>query len=780
MAPGQEPEYRATARIREKETMDFFERYEKSLTFHNRAAGLMEKGRLDEAQELLITALTLYPRELLMDSAVQIDPHIRQSYETLFNNIRIKLETLESLKEGPRLDTHSITSLQELVQKNVLRGTHAEKKPFEEYSPPSAREQSVFKPDRTKPTSSEPAEPVFEEEYFPYPDEVSASVKTSSSGKPPIGEFVIAEKPSITAESQEPASAREEEEDEASEDLEEFINGLDRDFNRALSETGRRKPTTPRRTEPEQKIRPASPMLPDGKAAKPPDFEKEITSAIRIEEDTEEPQHEKEISAGVKTVTPSEHKPVERSKFRSALSELAASIAHTLKKPPAHHEDIPEPAHEPENAEAEPAETDFPELETAESEAPDNEKSEETKENEAAMAETESAHAETSSEEDQPAAMPPVEDQKKTGLLKNLSAKAGYALSRFRKKKKEELPTISVEGPALEPAFKEQAETVLPEEKVVETAPSPPPAAAQSPETDDEEEALLPEDELKKQKEHKAKKPISVRTRINASAVFGAILIVLLFATGIYLLIYNIRESSGMDRLYGKGAAAALAAKTGPEEAVDYAQQYQALLGADDFSRNSMSYIVSDWAKRLRAEKGDPADTIVLLSVFKKQGLRSSALDEELMTALIEQCAADIKAGRTANAGEMFTRALQLASEGGMPEAQAYVYKKQLARLGYLLNTQAALESLARKNSDEAYAAMQGLLSIAAYLPAAERKGIQSVAAKTAERLVNEGQSAMNTGNAALAGKRAQQALDLNPNSRTALALQKRAAARSR
>lgn len=762
--------------------MDFFERYEKSLTFYNRAAGLMEKDRLDEAQELLITALTLYPRELLMDSAVQIDLHIRQSYETLFNNIRIKLETLESLKEGPRLDTHSITSLQELVQKNVLRGTHAEKKPFEvfpEYSLPPARERAGFKPDRPAPASYEPAEPGFEEEYFPDPDEVSASVKTSSSGKPPIGEFVIAEKPSITAESREPESAREE--DEAPEDLEEFISGLDRDFNRALSETGRRKPATPRRTEPEQKIRPAaSPMLPDGKAAKPPDFEKEITSAIRIEEDTEEPQREKEISAGVKTVTPSEHKPAERSKFRSALSELAASIAHTLKKPPAHHEDIPEPALDPENAEAEPAEPDFPELEAAESEAPDTEKSEKTEGNEAAMAEPESAPAETSSEEDQPAAMPPVEDQKKTGLLKNLSAKAGYALSRFRKKKKEELPTISVEGPALEPAFEEQAETVLPEEKVVETAPAPAPAAAQTPETDDEEEALLPEVELKKQKEHKTKKPISVRTRINASAVFGAILIVLLFVIGAYLLASNIRESSGMDRLYGKGAAAALAAKTGPEQAVNYAQQYQALLGADDFSRNSMAYIVSDWAKRLRAEKGNPADTIVLLSVFKKQGLRSSALDEELMTALIEQCAADIKAGRTLNAGEMFTRALQLASEGGMPEAQAYVYKKQLARLGYLLNTQAALESLARKNSDEAYAAMQGLLSIAAYLPAAERKGIQSVAARTAERLVNEGQSAMNTGNAALAEKRAQQALDLNPNSRTALALQKRAAARSR
>lgn len=765
--------------------MDFFERYEKSLTFYNRAAGLMEKGRLDEAQELLITALTLYPRELLMDGAVQIDPHIRQSYETLFNNIRIKLEMLESLKEGPRLDAHSITSLQELVQKNVLRGTHAEKKPFEEYSLPPARERAGFKPDRPAPASYEPAEPVFEEEYFPDPDEVSASVKTSSSGKPPIGEFVIAEKPSITAESREPASAREE--DEAPEDLEEFISELDHDFNRALSETGRRKPATPRRTEPEQKIRPASHMLPDGKAAKPPDFEKEITSAIRIEEDTEEPQREKEISAGVKTVTPSEHKPAERSKFRSALSELAAGIAHTLKKPPpSHRQDIPEPADHPKTAEAElseKAETDFPELETAESEAPDtdfSEKSEETKENEAAMAEPESAPAETSSEEDQSAAMPPVEDQKKTGLLKNLSAKAGYALSRFRKKKKEELPTISVEGPALEPAFEEQAETVLPEEKVVETAPSPPPAAAQTPETDDEEEALLPKDELKKQKEHKAKKPISVRTRINASAFFGTALVLLLFVTGIYLLICNIVESSGMDRLYGKGAAAALAAKTGPEETVDYAQQYQALLGADDFSRNSMSYIVSDWAKRLRAEKGDPADAIILLSVFKKQGLRSSALDEELMTALIEKCAADIKAGRTLNAGEMFTRALQLASEGGMPEAQAYVYKKQLARLGYLLNTQAALESLARKNSDEAYAAMQGLLSIAAYLPDAERKGIQRVAAKTAERLVNEGQSAMNTGNAALAEKRAQQALVLNPNSRTALALQKRAAARSR
>ncbi len=136
--------------------MDLISRFEESLNSFNRASGLVDRGQLDEAQELLERALALYPREVLLDSEVDVPDEIKNSYDTLFGNIRDKLETIQALK-SPKLGAPMVLNLRELVERNLAR--RAMENP-EAYSlPPEIKEQQYTPPE------------------FPEPEEVIYSMK---------------------------------------------------------------------------------------------------------------------------------------------------------------------------------------------------------------------------------------------------------------------------------------------------------------------------------------------------------------------------------------------------------------------------------------------------------------------------------------------------------------------------------------------------------------------------------------------------------------------------
>ncbi len=94
----------------------------------------MAKGRIDEAEYLLKNALSHYPREALMDGAQNIDSLVRDSYETLFTDIKLQKEIVDSLKGRPTQEKqqddldilkpesrHSglYTKLQDVVMRNI-------------------------------------------------------------------------------------------------------------------------------------------------------------------------------------------------------------------------------------------------------------------------------------------------------------------------------------------------------------------------------------------------------------------------------------------------------------------------------------------------------------------------------------------------------------------------------------------------------------------------------------------------------------------------------------
>jgi hypothetical protein len=753
--------------------MDFFERYEKSLIAYNRASGLMDKGGLEEAEGLLREALSMYPREFLMDGGAAIDPHIRDSYDTLFTNIRIKLETLESLAGGgQRLDTRSITSLQELVLKNLSRIRS------DSESPDATQGRQT--PERHSEPATAEFEPYFEEsgpEYLPEAEKIEVPYKKEPE------KIQIEPEPTHIAEEGPEAIAAESTETPLKSDFQ-------RDFRGVSYESGQEEPCPPAAPGPvadsqlEEALESALGIedVPDAPAVAepPPVLERSIDESLRqspskpYDETQEMPAREHADETPEWQPEAEQAEVSSRPDIEDFLQEIKPSKPVEVEVITA--ERVPEaPENEPEAGGQ--ASQDSPESfsydSIAEEPAPP-ETVRETQPNEGFE-----GAAETTAEEDQPIEMPIKINAEKTGLLDSLGKKTGAFFSRFKKGKREELPTINVHTPALE-TIEEEAiaapEPATPAEEPAQVSVEPE-AAAHAGE-DDEEEALLSHEEFEKQKLPKIKKPISMQTKINASAIFSALLVAILFLAGVALMGNQFISSQKMPRAYKQGAALALKGKIGLDGAFNQAAAYRALSGNNDVAQKTLSYIVADWGKQLRTEGKNPEGDVFLLSLFKKQGIRSASLDGEILTALIEQCAADIKAGRTENANEFFTRAVQIAGEGNIPETVAFVYRKQLARLGYLLNAQAAIESLARKDSDKAFAAAKGLISLDMYLAETERKEISNMAQRTAERLAEDGQAALNKGDTVLAGKRAQQALELNPNSRTALALQKRAAGR--
>ena len=716
----------------------------------------MDKGRLEEAEALLQTALSLYPREALMDGDMDIDPDIKDSFETLFGNIRDRLETIAALKGGPRLGSPFVTSLRELVARNVAkkRETLAEEplpeftsfeseqgESSDHYYEDTEKEAAISEPETPAAAEHEKApehfEPLVEysEEEFPdisevapekeeFPD-IEADFSEAVAGA--VEKTTAAVKHVIEPEVEESASGRVEFEESAQSDA----GALEEAIESALTIEEEKEPAAP------------SAELEEYQAGKQ---EEEEHSGER------QPPVEPELS--------------DEEVIRK-VSDLADHIADSLRTTPKEQEDdFPAPPvdiqlEQPIEESPAPPPVVITEEPPAE-EPPDAE----------AVAETHSEHDEESSaaqpeqstEEEPTEAMPTEKQPGKQNPFKTVASKIS---SIFAKKKKEnETPAAE---PAAEPEILEQpAEAVelVVEPEPEEPAPEPEPAN----EEEEDEEALLSADEMKALKAKSQKKPIiTVEATVDFSGVFGTIIIVIMFGVGIYLFAQNYLSTTAMDTAYKRTEEAAKQKITGMDELLAGAQTYKEFLSDSANVNDTMPFIVAGWGASLQNDKNGRADAAEMIWIFKKQGLKSELLDEEAAGSLMAAMNVRIETGRPEIACEQFSMAANLLAENSLPAAQRRLYGMRLAKIGYALSGKEA-----PKTPKDAKAAREVLVKMAAmkeYLPASENAVIQRKALGASAQAVLEGRTALKNGDLEQAKSLAAQALRLNPESRDAAEL---------
>ncbi len=736
----------------------------------------MDKGRLEEAEELLQTALALYPREILMDEDLGIDASIIDSFESLFSNIRDRLETIQALKGGgSRPGSLYVTSLRDLVEMNVARKREApvEPAPSEPSWEPLASESAVDIPVEIEEPPLEPVEEApalsheepFVEEEFPEPEDVmveSAEIRKEPEPVTDIGaEFDsgvmdAAEKASgqieppdveLEAHGAEPAEedALMEEAIDAAMSVEARGETAAREASKAFAED---------ELSPEETVKSVSDLADhiaaslkhppaDGYVEMSPRDAavKAVADAASGNNNEQEEVFEEEprpLKGDEEAYTAPPQEPIYEKSAAVSAAEAASAEAEALA------------------AQAEAA--------VAEAEAEENQTLQ------AAPEPVETVQTEQSTEEDLKSEMPTQPTTEKTNPFKALTSRLASFKSLFTKKKKQEEPKAeSVEEPAVEAV--EQTDEVAAAPIPAEEPPAPAPAEPM-PQDDKDDEALLDEDEMRKLKERAVKKqPISVSTPINASGIFGTILVALMFIIGGYLLYQSFTATSELEAAYIRGSKAA----QDGNNSVEYAVAYQGHLGGTESADSATAYVVAGWGDKLLIEKGRQADAVALLSVFRKQGLASAALDDEFANALIETCSEKLRKGDDAAASRLFADAVDMLKNSSLPEARANGYRVRLARIGYALASQDATGKPASEKNNPLQITISRMIQLRSFLNDKERTEIQRKADQIADSILAEGQAALKKNDAALAVRLASQALEMNPNLRAATALLKSA-----
>jgi hypothetical protein len=699
--------------------MDLIQRYEESLNTYNRASGLMDKGRLEEAEALLQTALSLYPREMLMDGELEIAPEIKDSYDMLFGNIRDRLETIEALKGGPRLGAPLVTSLRELVKRNIARKQ-------EELLAEPLSESAVFEPapretvEAYSPDSEIETAYTAEPEHNPKSEDDRAWNQLEDLEKKREEDF--SDIPEISIKHEEFPDVS-----EVSAKSEEFPD-IETDFSRDLTGAGEKvhvpadETTIPEGLSVEESIH-------ETREAADESLEDAIDSALNIEGEGKEKaflaelEHREEPAKAPKQIE-EELSPEETLR---RVSDLADHIADSLKSPPAGQDmefeaPPPEPQHEPETHEIKepteplaPADEEyFPPAETVVREPVPETASE------PALTEKETdATSEQTTEEGPTESMPTETKPGKQNPFKAMSAKASSLFGRIAKKKEKKNPEETADGlETIEPIAGEEsmpvAEVPAPEpEPLPEPEPEKPVEADAKPEDDDDDEALLDEDELKKLKEKVKRKPvITVEATVDFTGVFGTIIIIIMFIVGTYLCVQNYISSSAMDVSYQRGSQAVLQGINGNEDVVSSASDYKELIGENANADKAMPYIVAGWSNQLLVLKNKLDNFVILNEIYRKQGLNAAFLDEDALVVLLGRISDEARAGKILDADEHFVDAAKLFIGAGMPEVKRLRYGVRLAKAGNVLYSLSG--SMAAKTPKGAMVAREVLVELAA------------------------------------------------------------------
>ncbi len=678
---------------------EILQRYEDSLMAYNRAAGLMDKGRLDEAEELLKAALSRYPREVFMDEEQELDASMLDSIDTLFTNISDRLELVRSIKSGPKLGAAGILTLRDLVERNALK---TKSEPM-----PESAAQEVFSTDASVELDYT-ASKLEEEEFERVWDDDSKSVAedsgaadVSATAELSAEDIILSGLTDVRAEDVEAAveaNAPEPQENNSPE-IDEALAAIEA-FEEMDAGSG-------------------------GQTEKGEFDNIEIDIDIEVERDADAESDAVSITA---------------EKEKSLEDMLAGTL--TDAPPPEDIELIDEELHSAQIPETAPA------AETEPAPAPDEEKVKKALEAVAAAAD----HTDETTKESTPEAAEAGADQeeadggaapkkKKPGIFSKLSALKKPKKTKKNEPQEAELLEMSDEGPANAPeappektdeeaggpkkmkklklfgigkkkkgsgeeltdmaeqtaeiATEEQAaeaESVseaAQEEPVVEVSaafstPPAPPANVSDDEKDEEDEEILSRDEIKKQYGPAHKHTIIERTTVNVSGIFSSIFVVLMLLAGFADLGYRIYTDvylGGLDSLYRGGEKAALSEPTKMDEALTNYLQYRSALPDTGADKNKVSaYLPVAWSSKLRNEKNKLDDALMLMRLMRREDVRASALDEEFVGALIMKAEQGVSGGGE-EFEEMTSRARQILAEGRVAEPVALEMLKKLDAL---------------------------------------------------------------------------------------------------
>ncbi len=661
---------------------EILQRYEDSLMAYNRAAGLMDKGRLDEAEELLKAALSRYPREVFMDEEQELDASMLDSIDTLFTNISDRLELVRSIKSGPKLGSAGILTLRDLVERNALK-TKSEPMPKSVAQDSFSTDASVELDYTASKLGEEEFERVWDDD--------------SKSGEEDSGAADV----SATAEL-------------SAEDI--ILSGL----------------TDVRAEDVEAAVEASAP---EPQEKNPPEIDEALAAIEAFEEmdagsggQTEKGEFDNiEIDIDIEMERVADAESDAASINAEKEKSLEDMLAGTLTDAP--------PPEDIELIDEEPHSSHIPET----APAPDEEKVKKALEAVAAAADD---HTDETTEESTPEAAEAGADEaeadggaatekKKPGIFSKLSALKKPKKTKINEPQEAELLEMSDEGPANAPeappektdeeaggpkkmkklklfgigkkkkssgeelndmteqtaeiateelaAEAESVAEAAQEEPVVEvsaafsTTPATP-ANMSDDEKDEEDEALLSRDEIKKQYGPAHKHTIIERTTVNVSGIFSSIFVVLMLLAGFADLGYRIYTDvylGGLDSLYRGGEKAALSEPTKMDEALTNYLQYRAALPDMDADKNKISaYLPVAWSSKLRNEKNKPDDALMLMRLMRREDVRAAALDEEFVSALIMKAEQGVSGGEE-EFKETTSRARQILAEGRVAEPVA-------------------------------------------------------------------------------------------------------------
>ncbi len=656
---------------------EILQRYEDSLLAYNRAAGLMDKGRLDEAEELLKAALSRYPREVFMDAEQELDASMLDSIDTLFTNISDRLELVRSIKSGPKLGAAGILTLRDLVERNALK-TKSEPMPEPAAQDGFSTDASVELDYTASKLDEKEFERVWDDDSKSVAEEAGAA-DVSATAELSAEDIILSGLTDVRAEEVEAAAPEPQENNppeidaalaaiEAFEEMDAGSGGQTEkgEFDNIEIDI---------ETEPEREA---------GAEAD--------AAAISAEEE----KSLEDILAGTLTDAP----PPEDLDFVDKGHVVAAASAPAPEKLDKALEAVAAAADISGDASYESTAEETPETvgtnmdETAadEESAPKKEKpgifsklSALKKPKKTKKSEPQEAELLEMSDEGPANApeAPPEKTDEEAGGPKKMKKLKLFGIGKKKKGSGEELKDmaeqtaeIATEEPAAEaePVAEAAQEEPAVEVSAAFSTPPAPPANVSDDEKDEEDEALLSKDEIKKQYGPAHKHTIIERTTVNVSGIFSSIFVVLMLLAGFADLGYRIYTDvylGGLDSLYRGGEKAALSEPTKMDEALTNYLQYRSALPDTGADKNKVSaYLPVAWSSRLRNEKNKPDDALMLMRLMRREDVRASALDEEFVGALIMKAEQGVSGG-----GEEFeeatSRARQILAEGRVAEPVA-------------------------------------------------------------------------------------------------------------
>jgi len=767
--------------------MDIVQRFQKSLDKYNRAKGLIDKREYDEAEKILREALSLYPRELLMEGGPEIDEELRNSYETLFSDISVQLAVIKSkrekmprtkpVKKPPRKaekkpapkssPTRSYVSLQDIVQRNLSqKSLYPEDSPVkhtltEDIKLPEPEPEEEIFPEKEAPPEPEPEpEPAPAPETEPEPAPAPETEPEAVSPQEPEPEEIVPE-PEPEAEAPEPLPAPEPPEPEEEPVFEEEPE----------DETPREEPPAA----------PAVPEAPPAPSAHPQSAEEKLRAEIKRFEESQKQQEQDAEYAGQETV-----EDFGPSGEEEAAADLADDLSETIAELPddSPGPEIEEPEPEPEAVQPEPAPAEpepQPAGEPAEAEEPEPAASEEEILEEAEEETAEEPEIEEIEIEDA--------EKKKGGLFSGIRKGISSLSSALRKKDKEleeEVLDLSEEEEKQEEVQPEQpeeaaAEPAAPEQPAeAAPAPAPEPAAQEQPaasdageeevldeseaaelmgegegeqpagapaEGEEEQEALLSEEELKQEglkTDKKKRKKKRQRRQVDLSGVttaLAAVLAICLLGYGGYMFYNAHMAATSAQAPFEKGGEAALNGNL--DQAVKQLSAYEEALAGTPGAQQAAAAVAVTWAETLR-KKGLPGEAVKLLAPYASKENALPEAQEQTVQALMES----FSGAPADEAADRFVQAKRLLEGSNIDPGTKSVLESRLADLGYVIHSDAVRSSINAGDPSMAVPVLGGLLDMKAYLDKSEVTHVERNAEKVAGLLKKRAAEARDAGDA--------------------------------